>query len=356
MSDTTRQRVLVTGGMGFIGSNFVRLLLAERPEYEVWNLDLLTYAANPENLSDVAGGAEAEGRYRFVRGDIADPETMARLFAEGGFRSVVHFAAESHVDRSIASAGPFVRTNVVGTQTLLDAARAAGVERFVHVSTDEVYGDLEPDEPAFTEETPIRPSSPYSASKAGSDHLALAYHRTHGMDVRVTRCSNNYGPYQFPEKLIPLMIVNALEGEPLPVYGCGDNVRDWIHVEDHCRGVLATLERGVAGRVYNFGGASERKNLDVVRQIAAAVGASEELIRFVTDRPGHDRRYAIDFARARAELDWAPARSFEDGLADTVRWYLDNRGWWQRVRDGAYRESAAMIASWGVGGAQPAAR
>jgi dTDP-glucose 4,6-dehydratase len=351
MSDTTRPRLLVTGGMGFIGSNFVRLLLAERPETEVWNLDLLTYAANPENLSDVAGAAEAGGRYRFVRGDVADPETMARLFAQGRFGAVVHFAAESHVDRSIASAAPFVRTNVVGTQTLLDAARAHGVERFVHVSTDEVYGDLEPDEPAFTEETPIRPSSPYSASKAGSDHLALAYHRTHGMDVRVTRCSNNYGPYQFPEKLIPLMIVNALEGEPLPVYGRGDNVRDWIHVEDHCRGVLATLERGRAGRVYNFGGASERRNLDVVRQIARAVGASEELIRFVTDRPGHDRRYAIDFSRAREELGWAPARSFEDGLADTVRWYLENRGWWQRVRDGAYRESAAMIESWGAAGA-----
>ncbi len=351
MSDTKRQRLLVTGGMGFIGSNFVRLLLAERPESEVWNLDLLTYAANPENLSDVAGAAEAAGRYRFVRGDVADPETMARLFAGGRFDAVVHFAAESHVDRSIASAAPFVRTNVVGTQTLLDAARAHGVERFVHVSTDEVYGDLEPDEPAFTEETPLRPSSPYSATKAGSDHLALAYHRTHGMDVRVTRCSNNYGPYQFPEKLIPLMIANALEGQPLPVYGRGDNVRDWIHVEDHCRGVLAALERGRAGRVYNFGGASERRNLDVVRQIARAVGASEALIRFVTDRPGHDRRYAIDFARARAELGWTPARSFEDGLADTVRWYLDHRGWWRRVRDGAYRESAAMIASWDAAGA-----
>jgi dTDP-glucose 4,6-dehydratase len=351
MSDTTRPRLLVTGGMGFIGSNFVRLLLAERPEAEVWNLDLLTYAANPENLSDVAEAAESEGRYRFVRGDIADPETMARLFAEGRFAAVVHFAAESHVDRSIASAGPFVRTNVVGTQVLLDAARTHGVERIVHVSTDEVYGDLEPDEPAFTEDTPIRPSSPYSASKAGSDHLALAYHRTHGMDVRVTRCSNNYGPYQFPEKLIPLMVVNALEGESLPVYGRGDNVRDWIHVEDHCRGVLAALERGRAGRVYNFGGASERRNLDVVRQIARAVGASEDLIRFVTDRPGHDRRYAIDFSRARAELGWTPARSFEDGLADTVRWYLEHRGWWQRVRDGAYRESAAMIASWGAAGA-----
>ncbi|HEX7240574.1 MAG TPA: dTDP-glucose 4,6-dehydratase [Longimicrobiaceae bacterium] len=352
MSDTSRERVLVTGGMGFIGSNFVRLVLAERPEWEVWNLDLLTYAGNPENLADVAGAAEAAGRYRFVRADIADPEAMARVFGEGGFGAVVHFAAESHVDRSIASAAPFVRTNVVGTQVLLDAARAAGTRRFVHVSTDEVYGDLEPDEPAFTEATPIRPSSPYSASKAGSDHLALAYHRTHGMDVVVTRCSNNYGPYQFPEKLVPLMIVNALEGEPLPVYGRGDNVRDWIHVEDHCRGVLAALEGGRGGEVYNFGGASERKNLEVVRAIARAVGASDDLIRFVTDRPGHDRRYAIDFAKAGAELGWSPGRTFEEGLADTVRWYLEHREWWQRVRDGAYRTSAEMIASWG--GAEPA--
>jgi dTDP-glucose 4,6-dehydratase len=349
MSTGTTQRLLVTGGMGFIGSNFVRLLLAERPDWKVWNLDLLTYAANPDNLADVAPGAERAGRYRFARGDIADAGTMQRLFAEGGFRAVVHFAAESHVDRSIQSAAPFVRTNVVGTQVLLDAARAAGVERFVHVSTDEVYGDLEPDDPPFTEETPIRPSSPYSASKAGSDHLALAYYRTHGMDVVVTRCSNNYGPYQFPEKLIPLMIVNALEGRPLPVYGKGENVRDWIHVEDHCRGVLAALERGRAGEVYNFGGASERRNLEVVRRIAQAVGAPEELIRFVTDRPGHDRRYAIDFSRAERELGWNPSRSFEEGLEETVRWYRENRPWWERVRDGAYQESARMIASWDGG-------
>ena len=350
MGNGRTERVLVTGGMGFIGSNFIRLVLAERPGWEVWNLDLLTYAANPDNLADVAPGAEAEGRYRFVQGDIADPEAMRALFSEGGFRQVVHFAAESHVDRSIQSAAPFVRTNVVGTQVLLDAARAAGVGRFAHVSTDEVYGDLEMDDPAFTEETPIRPSSPYSASKAGSDHLALAYHRTHGMDVVVTRCSNNYGPYQFPEKLIPLMIVNALEGRPLPVYGKGENVRDWIHVEDHCRGVLAALEGGRAGEVYNFGGASERKNLDVVRQIARAVGAPEELIRFVTDRPGHDRRYAIDFRKAERELGWTPARSFEDGLGDTVRWYVENREWWERVRDGAYRTSAEMIAGWSGAG------
>jgi dTDP-glucose 4,6-dehydratase len=338
-------RVLVTGGMGFIGSNFVRMLLRDRPTWKIVNVDLLTYAGNPENLTGAVEDAEREARYRFVRADIADPAAMADLF-EAGFDAVVHFAAESHVDRSIQSAGPFVRTNVVGTQVLLDAARAAGVGRFVHVSTDEVYGDLEMDEPAFTEQTPITPSSPYSASKAASDHLALAYHRTHRMDVVVTRCSNNYGPYQFPEKLIPLMIVNAVEGGRLPVYGQGLNVRDWIHVEDHCRGVLASLEKGRAGEVYNFGGASERANIDVVREIIQIVGASPEQIQYVTDRPGHDRRYAIDFAKAHAELGWSPSRTFEEGLADTIAWYLEHRNWWQRVREGAYLESSRMISSW----------
>jgi dTDP-glucose 4,6-dehydratase len=299
-------RVLITGGMGFIGSSFVRLVLAERPEWEVWNLDLLTYAGNPENL-------------------------------EG--------AVESHVDRSIQSAAPFVRTNLVGTQVLLDAARAHRIARFVHISTDEVYSDLELDDPPFWEQTPLHPSSPYSASKAASDHLVLAYHRTHGMDVVVTRRSNNYGRYQFPEKLTPLMIANALMRE-LPVYGRGENVRDWIHVEDHCRGVLAALERGAAGDVYNLGGASEHRNIDVVRQIVRVLDVPEELIRFVTDRPGHDRRYAIDFPKAEPDLGWGPARSFEEGLAATVDWYLANRRWWQRVQDGAYRTSAAMIASW----------
>ena len=344
-------RLIVTGGMGFIGSNFVRMLLEERPDWKVWNVDALTYAGNPENLADVAPAAEAAGRYRFAHADIADEAAMRSLLHEAAPEAVVNFAAESHVDRSILSSAPFVRTNVVGTQVLLDAARAAGVGTFVHVSTDEVYGDLEPEEPAFTEATPIAPSSPYSASKAGADHLALAYHRTHNMDVRVTRCSNNYGPYQFPEKLIPLMIVNALTGKALPVYGKGDNVRDWIHVEDHCRGVLATLEGGRPGEVYNFGGASERRNLEVVRAIIAAVGASEEQIRYVTDRPGHDRRYAIDFAKAAAELGWQPSRTFEAGLQDTVRWYLENREWWERVQDGAYRQSAEMIDSWQPSGA-----
>jgi dTDP-glucose 4,6-dehydratase len=338
-------RVLVTGGMGFIGSNFVRLLLAERPGWEVWNLDALTYAGNPENLADLAPAAEVEGRYRFVRGDIADEEAVASLLGRG-FGAVVNFAAESHVDRSIQSSAPFVRTNVVGTQVLLDAAHRAGVPRFVQVSTDEVYGDLSADDPAFTESTPLAPSSPYSASKAAADHLVLAYHRTHGLDAVITRCSNNYGPYQFPEKLIPLMIVNALAGKRLPVYGTGENVRDWIHVEDHCRGVLAVLERGEAGKVYNLGGASERRNLDVVRRVVEHVGASDELIHFVTDRPGHDRRYAIDFSRAERDLGWRPTRTFEKGLEETVRWYLENCDWWRRVQEGAYRASAEMIASW----------
>jgi dTDP-glucose 4,6-dehydratase len=335
-----RSRLLVTGGMGFIGSNFIRLLAAERPDWEVWNLDALTYAANPENLADL------DGRYRFIHADIADPGVVASVFRQGEFDAVVSFAAESHVDRSIESAAPFVRTNVVGTQVLLDAARAAGVKRFVQVSTDEVYGDLGPDDPPFTESTPITPSSPYSASKAGSDHLALAYHRTHGMDVVVTRCSNNYGPYQFPEKLIPLMIVHAIEGRKLPVYGRGENVRDWIHVEDHCRGVLAALERGGAGEVYNFGGASEKKNIEVVKSIMAMIGASEDQIEYVTDRPGHDRRYAIDYSKAAADLGWSPTRSFDAGLRETVAWYMENRGWWERVRDGVYRESASRISSW----------
>ncbi|MBW3628617.1 MAG: dTDP-glucose 4,6-dehydratase [Gemmatimonadetes bacterium] len=343
-------KILITGGMGFIGSNFVRLLLAERPEWEIWNVDALTYAGNPENLADVAEAAEARGRYRFVRADIADEAAVQGLLDGGDFDALINFAAESHVDRSILSSAPFVRTNVVGTQILLDSARSAGVKRYVQVSTDEVYGDLGPDDAPFSETTPLAPSSPYSATKAAADHLVLAYHHTHRMDVVVTRCSNNYGPYQFPEKLIPLMIVNAITGKRLPVYGRGENVRDWIHVEDHCRGVLAALERGEPGEVYNFGGASERRNLDVVRAIIGSVGVGEERIEYVTDRPGHDRRYAIDFRRAEAELDWLPTRSFESGLADTVRWYLENREWWARVQDGAYRQSAEMIASWGSAG------
>jgi dTDP-glucose 4,6-dehydratase len=337
-------RVFVTGGAGFIGSNFIRYVLETQPDVAVTNFDKLTYAGNLESLRDVAD----DERYRFVQGDINDSTLLEEVLP--GHDAIVNFAAESHVDRSIQSAAPFVRTNVVGTQVLLDAARAARIGRYVQVSTDEVYGDLGPDDPPFSELTPIAPSSPYSASKAAGDHLVHAYYRTHGMDVVVTRCSNNYGPFQFPEKLIPLVIANAVEGRKLPVYGKGENVRDWIHVEDHCRGVLAALERGRAGGVYNFGGASERRNIEVVREIVRIVGASESLIEFVTDRPGHDRRYAIDFSHAEAELGWAPSFTFAEGLESTVAWYLENREWWRRVRDGAYLESSRMIAGWSGGG------
>ena len=331
-------RVVITGGAGFIGSNLVRHLLARRPDAEVVNFDLLTYAGNLENLREV----EDDPRYTFLRGDVCDPEAVRRALE--GADAVMHLAAESHVDRSILSAAPFVRTNVLGTETLLSAALELGIERFVHVSTDEVYGELpwqDPSEPGarvrFTEETPLDPRSPYSATKAASDHLALAYHRTHGLDVVVTRCSNNYGPYQFPEKLVPLMVTNALEDRPLPVYGDGLNVRDWIHVDDHCAGLVAALDRGAAGEVYNFGGDAERTNLQVVHAILEALGKPRDLVRFVRDRPGHDRRYAVDSAKARRDLGWSPAVSFEEGLERTVAWYGDHEPWWGRVRSGEYR-------------------
>jgi dTDP-glucose 4,6-dehydratase len=325
-------KILITGGAGFIGSNFVRLLL-HGSEHELVNVDLLTYAGNLENLSDV----EDHARYAFVRTDIADAAAMARTFAAHRPEVVVHFAAESHVDRSVLDASAFVRTNLLGTQVLLDQSRAHGVRRFVHVSTDEVYGSLGASG-YFTEETPIQPNSPYSASKAGSDLLVRAAVHTHVLDCVITRCSNNYGPYQFPEKLIPLMIANALEGKKLPVYGDGRNVRDWIHVADHCAGIRAAMERGVAGEVYNFGGDAERENITVVRQILGAVGRDESLIEYVKDRPGHDRRYAMDSSKARALLGWRPAHTFEDGLRETVQWYVANKPWWERVRSGAYQD------------------
>jgi dTDP-glucose 4,6-dehydratase len=325
-------RLVVTGALGFIGSNFVRLVLAERPGWFVTNLDLVTYAGNPANLADLEG----HGSYRFVRGDIADRNDLARAF-EGGVDAVVNFAAETHVDRSIVSAEPFVRTNVFGAMQLLEAARARAGCRVVHVSTDEVYGTLGPKDPPFTERTPVNPTSPYAASKAAADHLALAFARTYGQDVVVTRCSNNYGPYQFPEKLIPLMITNAIEGKRLPVYGDGRQVRDWIHVADHCAAVLAALERGKAGEIYNFGARSERVNLDIVSRIVVLLGVSPALVEHVTDRPAHDRRYAMDAAKAERELGWRPALSFEQGLADTVRWYVEHEDWWRPVKDGSYR-------------------
>jgi dTDP-glucose 4,6-dehydratase len=325
-------KILVTGGAGFIGSNFVRMLLAET-DHQVVNLDLLTYAGNLENLSDV----EQEANYTFARGDVADAGAMASAFEQHQPDVVVHFAAESHVDRSVLDATAFVQTNVVGTQVLLDQSRRHGVQRFVHVSTDEVYGSLGPTG-LFTEETPIQSNSPYSSSKAGSDLLVRAAFHTHDMDCVITRCSNNYGPYQFPEKLIPLMIANALEGKSLPIYGDGKNVRDWIHVGDHCRGILRAMEAGEAGEVYNFGGDAERENLFVVQEILRLVGKGEDLITYVKDRPGHDRRYAMDSSKALATLGWSPSFTFEEGLKQTVSWYLENQQWWERVRSGAYQD------------------
>jgi dTDP-glucose 4,6-dehydratase len=324
-------KILVTGGAGFIGSNFVRMLLLGS-DHEVVNVDALTYAGNLENLRDV----EKHPRNKFVRGDIADPVAMDGVFATHRPDVVVHFAAESHVDRSVMDATAFVRTNVVGTQVMLDKSRIYKVKRFVHVSTDEVYGSL-PAWGYFTEETPLQPNSPYSASKAGSDLLVRAASHTHDLDCVITRCSNNYGPYQFPEKLIPLMIANALEGKKLPVYGDGKNVRDWIHVSDHCEGVAAAMEQGKAGEVYNFGGDAERENLFVVKEILRLCGKGEELIQYVKDRPGHDRRYAMDSSKARAVLGWRPRHSFETGLRKTVDWYIANKTWWERVRSGAYQ-------------------
>jgi dTDP-glucose 4,6-dehydratase len=324
--------VLVTGGSGFIGSNLVRLLLAERPDWRVVNLDKLTYAGNAENLADLEG----HPRYRFVRGDVCNGELVAEIFRAERIDGVMHLAAESHVDRSILAPSVFIETNVRGTQVLLEAARELGVRRFLHVSTDEVYGSLGPTG-LFTEQTPLDPSSPYSASKAASDLLALAYARTFKLPVVVTRCSNNYGPYQFPEKLIPLMIANALRDLPLPVYGDGMNVRDWIHVEDHGRGLLAALERGEDGDVYNFGASSERHNIEIVKQVLELLGKPQSLIQFVKDRPGHDRRYAIDSTKAQAKLGWAPRHRFEDALAATVRWYVERRPWWERIISGEYR-------------------
>ncbi len=324
-------KVMVTGGAGFIGSNFIRLLMKET-EHEVCNLDALTYAGNLESLKDVEGN----DRYQFKRVDITEPEAVQKAFQEFQPEQVVHLAAESHVDRSVLDAGAFIKTNVLGTQVLLDAARQAGVATFVHVSTDEVYGSLG-DTGKFREDSPIQPNSPYSASKAGSDFLVRAAHHTHGMDTRITRCSNNYGPYQFPEKLIPLMISHVLEDKQLPVYGDGKNVRDWIHVEDHNRAVLMVLEKGRAGEVYNIGGNSERQNIEVVHRILEALGKDESLIRYVKDRPGHDRRYAIDGTKIKEDLGFEPRRSFEEGLLDTVRWYQENQEWCDRVRSGAYQ-------------------
>src|SRR5271166_3494844 len=330
------KRILVTGGCGFIGANFIRLELETSPPTSITNLDALTYAGNPDNLADLTG----HPRYQFVHGDIADRAQVLKLVSSGEFDAIVNFAAESHVDRSISDATPFLRTNVFGTQCLLDAVKAAKVPRYVQVSTDEVYGTLGPDDPAFSETNPLAPNSPYAASKAGADLLVRAAHHTFGLDTVITRCSNNYGPYQFPEKLIPLFITNVMADIPVPVYGDGRQVRDWIYVVDHCRGIDAALRRGRAGEVYNFGGKSERYNIDVTRSILAHCGKPESLINYVTDRLGHDRRYAINCTKAEAELGWQPAVGFEDGLAATVKWYQTHASWVERVRSGAYRTTA----------------
>jgi dTDP-glucose 4,6-dehydratase len=324
-------KFLVTGGAGFIGSAFVRLSLGRPDPDTIINLDKLTYAGNLENLAGVDGHA----RYRFVRGDICDAGLVNQLVGEERPDAIVHFAAESHVDRSIFAPAPVFETNLRGTFTLLESARAHRIARFVHVSTDEVYGSLHPPLEA-DEQFPLNPSSPYSAAKAGSDLLARSYFTTYKLPVVVTRASNNYGPYQFPEKLIPLMISNALDNQPLPVYGDGMQVRDWLYVEDHCRAIRAVLEKGREGEIYNIGGNRSLPNLEVVRQILTATGKPESLIRRVEDRPGHDRRYALSSAKLMEETGWAPATQFEEGLAATVAWYRDNKGWVERIRSGEY--------------------
>lgn len=325
--------VFVTGGAGFIGSAFVRLVLDEHPDVSIVDYDALTYAGNLENLSGVD-----DARHTFIKGDICDREAVLAAVPEG-CDAVFNFAAESHVDRSISSADEFLRTNVIGTQVLLDAARAKGVRRFVQVSTDEVMGTLPDDsDEYFTESSPLRPNSPYAASKAAAEFVVRAAQETHGVDAVITRCGNNYGPRQFPEKLIPLMIANAIDGEPLPVYGDGRNVRDWIYVDDHCRAIWLAYEKGRSGEAYNIGARNEQENINVVKAILDALGKPHDLIKFVTDRPGHDRRYAIDPSKAESELGWHPQVSWEDGLAQTISWYRENAAWVDHVRSGEYRE------------------
>ena len=338
------KNLLVTGGCGFIGSNFIRHLLAKEAfRGRIVNMDSLTYAGNPENLSGIADAYP--GRYLFEKADICDMRALREIFDRHGIDAVCHFAAESHVDRSIKRPDSFIQTNIVGTFNLLEAARAAGgsFRLFHHISTDEVYGSLGK-EGLFTEETPYRPNSPYSASKASSDHLVRAYHETYGLPTTISNCSNNYGPYQFPEKLIPLIVLNAREGKPLPVYGDGRNVRDWLYVTDHCEAIRTIMEKGRRGETYNIGGHAEMENIaivemicDLVDELAPGSGSRRRLITFVADRPGHDRRYAIDFSKLHGELGWSPAESFSSGLRKTVCWYLENRDWNDRIRSGAYQ-------------------
>ena len=331
--------ILVTGGAGFIGSNFIYYMLKKHPDYRVVCIDALTYAGNIETLEK----AMENPSFRFFKGDITDRKAVYGLFEEESFNAVVNFAAESHVDRSIEEPEIFLKTNILGTQVLLDAAKKYGNIRYHQVSTDEVYGDLPLDRPDlfFTEETPIHTSSPYSASKASADLLVMAYHRTYGLPVTISRCSNNYGPFHFPEKLIPLMLINALEGKKLPVYGDGLNVRDWLYVEDHCKAIDLILHNGRIGEVYNVGGHNEKTNLEVVKTILNILGKDESLITFVKDRPGHDMRYAIDPTKIQHELGWYPETNFKDGLRKTVNWYLANTPWWERIMSGEYTKKNA---------------
>lgn len=327
------QNILVTGGAGFIGSNFVRYML-NNYDYKIFNFDKLTYAGNLENLTDI----ENHPNYKFIKGDICDKDFVEKTLKENKIDTIVNFAAESHVDRSILGARDFVVTNVLGTQVLLDAAKNLGIEKYLQVSTDEVYGSLPEDkkEIKFTEETPLTTNSPYSASKASADLLCNAYVHTHKLPILVTRCSNNYGPYQFPEKLIPLMIAKATDGEKLPVYGDGKNVRDWLYVDDHCSGIATVLEKGKIGEVYNIGGNNEWYNIDIVKLILNKLGKSESQIQYVKDRPGHDRRYAIDSSKIMKELGWAPKYQFPEGIDKTIQWYLNNEKWWRTVMSGEY--------------------
>ena len=327
--------IIVTGGAGFIGSNFIFYNIKAHPAYRIVSIDKLTYAGNMATLEPVMN----KENFRFVKMDICDREGVYRLFEEEKPDMVVNFAAESHVDRSIENPEIFIQTNVIGTATLMDACRKYGIQRYHQVSTDEVYGDLPLDRPDlfFTEETPIHTSSPYSSSKAGADLLVLAYHRTYNLPVSISRCSNNYGPYHFPEKLIPLMIINALSDKPLPVYGQGLNVRDWLYVEDHCKAIDLIIHKGRIGEVYNVGGHNEKRNIDIVKLICSELGKPESLITYVSDRKGHDMRYAIDPSKIYGELGWLPETKFEDGIRKTIRWYLDNRQWWEPIISGEYK-------------------
>ncbi|GMN99940.1 dTDP-glucose 4,6-dehydratase [Parageobacillus thermoglucosidasius] len=323
--------LLVTGGAGFIGSNFVRYMLNKYPEYKIVNYDLLTYAGNLENLKDI----QENPQYVFVKGDIRNYQLVDYIVKSHHIDVIVNFAAESHVDRSISDPSVFVKTNVLGTQVLLEVAKANNIQKYIQISTDEVYGSLG-DTGYFTEETPLAPNSPYSASKASADLLVRAYRETYGLNVNITRCSNNYGPYHFPEKLIPLMITNALEGKELPIYGDGQNIRDWLHVEDHCAAIDLVIHKGKPGEVYNIGGHNERTNNEIVHLIVEKLGVSKSLIKYVSDRPGHDRRYAIDPTKIMTELGWKPQYTFERGIEETIQWYINNSDWWKRIKSGEY--------------------